>query len=326
MRGLPRRVSALLEKAKESALLAVDVYNKPKTAFRAGGFVVLMCIAWTALLHAIFEKKKINYFYKRKNRFVMVDGEKKAWDLRNAAERHFDAQSPILQNIKFFYELRNKIEHRFAPEIDSEILGECQSFVLGFEKTLVEHFGDKHSLLDTDLVPLHFAGHKRDIPKNLDGGKVLEFIRSFRNSISQEVRNSQEYAYKVFLIPNVGKNREAADAAVDMFVVNEGDAAAMKQHDSMIVAIKEKRVPVANQGRLKPKMVLSAIKKKTGITKNMTWHVDMWKKYKVRPDGNSKNPHKCRSEFCQYDDPHGDYVYTDQWVDFLIRKEIKSPK
>jgi type I restriction enzyme, R subunit len=36
---LPIKVSNLLEKAKESALLAVDIYNKPKTSFRAGGFM-----------------------------------------------------------------------------------------------------------------------------------------------------------------------------------------------------------------------------------------------------------------------------------------------
>ena len=62
-RGLPGKVSNLLEKAKESALLGVDIYNKPKTSFRAGGFVVLMCIAWTSLFHAIFEKQRVKYFY-----------------------------------------------------------------------------------------------------------------------------------------------------------------------------------------------------------------------------------------------------------------------
>jgi hypothetical protein len=44
-RGLPRDVVSQLEKAKDSALLAVEVYNKPATVFRSGAYLVLMCIS-----------------------------------------------------------------------------------------------------------------------------------------------------------------------------------------------------------------------------------------------------------------------------------------
>jgi hypothetical protein len=36
MRGLPRQVKAALEKARDSALLAVEVYNKPAVKFKSG--------------------------------------------------------------------------------------------------------------------------------------------------------------------------------------------------------------------------------------------------------------------------------------------------
>ena len=102
-RGLPKKVSTLLEKAKESALLAVDIYNKPKTSFRSSGFIVLMCIAWTSLLHAIFEKNKIKYFDRGKNnRYVRIDGEKRAWSLVESAKYFFKENNPILKNILFF--------------------------------------------------------------------------------------------------------------------------------------------------------------------------------------------------------------------------------
>lgn len=42
---LPYKVRNMLEKAKESAMLAIEVYNKPATKFRSGGYIVLMCIA-----------------------------------------------------------------------------------------------------------------------------------------------------------------------------------------------------------------------------------------------------------------------------------------
>ena len=36
MRGLPRKVKGALEKARDSALLAVEVYNKPAVKFKSG--------------------------------------------------------------------------------------------------------------------------------------------------------------------------------------------------------------------------------------------------------------------------------------------------
>ena len=65
-RRLSKKVKSLLQKSRESALLAVEVYNKPNTTFRSGGYIVLMIIAWTSLFHAIFERQKIKYFYKKK--------------------------------------------------------------------------------------------------------------------------------------------------------------------------------------------------------------------------------------------------------------------
>ena len=54
MRGLPRTVREGLDKARDSALLAVEVYNKPAVKFKSGGYITLMIIAWTSLFHAIF--------------------------------------------------------------------------------------------------------------------------------------------------------------------------------------------------------------------------------------------------------------------------------
>ena len=47
-------------------------------------------------------------------------------------------------------------------------------------------------------------------------------------------------------------------------------------------------------------------------------HVKAWKYYKVRAD--SGKTLACKAEFCQYNEAHGDYVYTVEWVDFLVRQ------
>lgn len=62
-RGLPLNVKLCLDKALDSALLSVETYNKPAVKFKSGGYIVLMCIAWTSLFHAIFFKRGIKPFY-----------------------------------------------------------------------------------------------------------------------------------------------------------------------------------------------------------------------------------------------------------------------
>ena len=67
-RGLPLNVKLCLDKALDSALLSVETYNKPAVKFKSGGYIVLMCIAWTSLFHAIFFKRGIKPFYREKNK------------------------------------------------------------------------------------------------------------------------------------------------------------------------------------------------------------------------------------------------------------------
>lgn len=79
---LPKATKELIEKAIDSATQAISTYIDPRSSFRTGNFTVLMTIAWTSLLHAYFEREKTKYFYKGENgRYVLVDGDKKAWDL-----------------------------------------------------------------------------------------------------------------------------------------------------------------------------------------------------------------------------------------------------
>ena len=44
----------------------------------------------------------------------------------------------------------------------------------------------------------------------------------------------------------------------------------------------------------------------------------------MRPPKGDPHPEKTKVEFCQYDAAHKDYVFTEQWVTFLI-EEMKKP-
>lgn len=54
---------ALIFKSREAALAAVQIFNNPQITFKSEIFIVIMCIAWTYLLHAYYRKKKIKYIY-----------------------------------------------------------------------------------------------------------------------------------------------------------------------------------------------------------------------------------------------------------------------
>ena len=64
---LPEQVEELVVKARDSAILSIDIYNRPIAAFRSQGYIVMMIIAWTALFHAIYEMNGTDYFYKDKD-------------------------------------------------------------------------------------------------------------------------------------------------------------------------------------------------------------------------------------------------------------------
>ena len=82
-------VEALVTKAREATLLALDIYNRPATVFRSEGFLVMMVIAWTSILHAIFERDGVDYFHKdADDNPVLVDGDKKAWEIMECVKKH----------------------------------------------------------------------------------------------------------------------------------------------------------------------------------------------------------------------------------------------
>ncbi len=71
----------LVAKARESALAALRVYNDPLAGFRTETFIVLMVIAWNALLQAIMERSGVDYYERdAAGRVIEVSGRGKVKD------------------------------------------------------------------------------------------------------------------------------------------------------------------------------------------------------------------------------------------------------
>lgn len=333
-RGLPQKVQLSLSKALDSALLAVETYNKPAVKFKSGGYIVLMCIAWTSLLHAIFYKKKIKPIYKEKGRFKKINGEIQYWELKTCSAKYFDSNNPIRKNLEFFIPLRNKIEHKFLPELDANIFAECESLLLNFDKVVEKEFGAKYCLRESLSFALQLFPSKESLlmstKTNKDYDNILSFINQYRSSISADIFNSGEYAFKAFLI-QVANHKSQDTLPIQFYAYDKMSEDEKRKVEKIAALVKEKYIPVANDDKLKPGAVVkrvqealgnkTIIKGKKRVDKfNADTHTRCWKKYHVRPENHSEHPERTNSTYCVYDSMNKNYGYTQAWVDFLIEK------
>lgn len=168
------------------------------------------------------------------------------------------------------------------------------------------------------------------VKHNPNAKSVVEFINSYRSSVSTEIFESNKYTFKAFLI-QVG-NHQSKEALPIQFVnydkLNDEQKSELGKFVSMV---KFKEVGISNIDKLKTgdvvKLVQTALgnpkvtRQKKQIDKfNFDTHIRCWKKYNVRPKSTSKQPDQTNAAYCIYDKAHNDYLYTKEWVNHLIEK------
>ncbi len=262
MRGEPLIVKQLLQKAKDSALLAVEFYNKPAVSFKSEGFITMMCIAWTSLFHAYFFKKKIKPYYRKTDKGKKLRYEKvieklpnnkeiedyKWWDLSKCIKEYFkDLNNGVRKNLEFFSGIRNLIVHRNLPELDANLFGECQANLLNFSDMLKSEFGERHKIdnmlsfsLQMFNQPKNFIEASKSELKKKNAIEIVEFIKAFRSTLSEDIIFSPEFSYKAVLIQV--KNHESIDALPLRFINEKDLTEEQKEHlkNMGVVLIKEK--------------------------------------------------------------------------------------
>ena len=330
------KARTILESSINSALTAVETYNRPRTHFRIENYIVLMMIAWTKLFHAFFQSEiGEKYFYKEKNgRYKIVNGEKKAWELSECIKEYQkrpkdypNLPEAAVANLRFFIGIRNKIEHRYwdSSSLDILIFGECQALLYNYESFLISLFGEDFSINTCLAYALQFshlrAKEQLEAQRDLlsrDMRDIKRYIDKYKTDLPQEIFDSQEYSIKLLQIPKVS-NTNRHDIAVE-FVnwkhLSEDDKESYRQISAII---KDKIIiqSVANADLLKPKEVVKAVETKTGIKISINDHTCLWKSFRIRPSSASDSKFDTVTKYCIYDEPHNDYLYTDQWVNFI---------
>lgn len=328
------KTKSILEGSIDAALLAVEVYNKPRTTFRSQAYIVLMIIAWTRLFHAYFNKTIGNtYYYKDKNgHYKLIDKktkERKAWELRTCIQKYGSLSEPVKANLDFFIGLRNKIEHRNVTErqVDTKIFGECQSLLCNYENLLIQIFGEEYALNESLVFSLQFSymrpKEQRQANKNVLSSEMKEirsYIENYRSTIRDEIFNSQEYSIKLIQIPKVS-NTNRNDLAIEFVRLDELDSADKERYQQIITLIKGIEVPTEgkNVGRFLPKQVVEKVGER--IRRNFVYHDHqaLYTIFSVRPPGKDPKPDRTNTKYCHYDFANKKYVYQESWVDFIVK-------
>ena len=325
--SLELEVERIVVKAREAALHALDSYNRPSTIFRSEGFIVMMVIAWRSLFHAIFEKRGTNYTYLNDdNTPKVIDGDEKAWELSQCIKEFFgDSNNSIRANLEFMIGLRNRIEHRYVPALDPHIAGECQALILNFDNLLVSEFGDFYALREALAVPIQTSNirpaNQMEAVKQFQGKQyddLIDYINSFRDDLSDTIYQDPKFSFRVYLIPKIGNHESSSDLAFEFVKYDSSKSEDMQALQHQVALIKDRQVPVANQGTYKPSRVARIVAERTGRIFKTHHHTLAWKMYDARKSG--ENPEECKIIYCQFDQVHNDYIYTQEWVDFLVTK------
>ncbi len=329
-----------LRKCQAAAIAAVDSYNRPGPRFRTAVYVVLIIMAWQAFFHAYFYSQNKKPWYQSKKskhkkgvRYEKIDGEPKHWDLAECLVKYYRDRHPSeRKNLEFLLGLRNKIEHRNLPELDTILFGECQAALMNLEDYLEGKFGTQYGLRESLSLSLQFSRSKPQEQKKaintLAGGakSVVEYIERFRGGLTDDVLNDLGYSYRVFLVPKIANRENTADAAVEFFHIDETDEEQRADLLRLNVIIKERQVPIANLDKKKPSEVVNIVSQAIPFVFKMHHHTTAWKHFRVRPTQKDSKPECTNSNYCVYDRAHRDYLYTNAWIQKLIREMSDQAK
>lgn len=336
MARLGADIKAHLEKATQAAVAAVEVYNRPGKQFRTAQYVIFIIIAWTALFHAVFFQRGQKPWCRKGGegtgtRYVQIDGEPRYWDLATCLREYFGEKNPPNRaNLEFLLGLRNRIEHRHLPELDPALYGECQASLMNLEEFLVEQFGAKWALAESLTVALQFShavpSARAKAIKRLGSSHstgVLDYIATFRGRLPPETLASTEYSFSVYLIPKIANRASAADLSVEFVPFDPSKPEEAAHLNKVAALLKEKQVPVANLDLMKPTEVVTRVRARVPYSFTSDSHARAWRHFGVRPSSGAAHPARTKAKYCVYDKAHHDYLYTNEWVELLV-KEIAT--
>jgi uncharacterized protein DUF3644 len=290
-----------LIRARESMVLAVQVFNSPSLKFKTEVFSVLANIAWTYLLHE---------FYDRKNVPIIVDGRSLLLSQMTARE-----DCPLSQgmkdNLSSLKIIRDQVEHLLLRRSDLKFLSIFQANCLNFDSKICELFGEDKSLQNELSFSLQFAKlgfeqvtelHKYDVPAEIEA-----IDSEITRELGDERMSDLEYRFRVvYTFENATKSK------AHIKFVHPGDEGADEVRNVLI-----KREISDHQYPHKPGVATQLIRERSGRAFSSHNHTQAWRKFDARPQSGVGQPRNTNGDYCVYHSAHRDYTYSDKWVEFV---------
>jgi hypothetical protein len=321
----------MVEASKREALEAVSHYNRPLADRGLEGFFMHMHTAWLYLLQAEFHQAGTDMRYRStKGHLNKVDGEPKRWDLaRCARERWPNPNNPVRANVDLTVRIRNKVEHRWTERVSLLVAGRAQALVSNYEDELVTHFGEAQSLGGSLRFPVFVGALSRDGAVRLAkeqarvGKGLRRLISDFEAGLNTETIEDPRYELRVHLIERVSPKFDA-DLAIEFI---RDDALTDQQRDVLRelgregkVVVRDVMRPVVLPDWLLPKPAAERVNARLPFEFNVSHFTTSWKKLGIRPASVDTNPKRTKADYCVYDTPNRNYVYSDAYVEYLVRK------
>lgn len=292
-----------LIRAREAMLLAVQVFNSPTLRFKTEVYAVLANIAWTYLLHEHYER----------NGVAIIQGDGRSLLLSQMIVR---ADCPLSQgmcdNLNSLKLIRDAVEHTLFRRSDARFLSIFQACCLNFDKALCDLFGEEKTLKNDLSFSLQFAKLDFDQLAQVQSYEVPASIRALDKQIDDDLGEDRvsdiEYRFRVvYTFENATKSKS------HIKFVHPTDEGTEEIRNVLIKKeISDKLYP------LKAGRVAELVRAKSGRPFSTRNHTQAWRKFDVRPRGGVGQPDNTNKDYCIYHQAHGDYTYSEKWVDFLV--------
>lgn len=297
-----------LVRAREAMILAFELFNTPRIAFKIGVFLMLTNVAWTYLLHEFYESKHVPVVNELGYSLLLS---------QMLARDDCPLTKACKQNLTALKEIRDVVEHRIIGPFDLKRLPLFQSNCLNFEKALTDLFGQRLTLGRELGYTLQFAKLSTEEIATLQGFDLPQHIAALDATLAANLGEGDaenlEYQFKViYTLTNATKNK-----AHFQFV--QPDSAEGKEIQNVLIKYK----PADDIWPLKPGTVIKLVKAESGRNFTNDKHQRAWKMHKARPKTKAADPAATEKKFCVYHPPYKSYTYSQAWVDFLV-EQIKD--
>lgn len=317
-----RRISSvkreLIQKSREAALSAVQVFNNPLITFKSEMFIVNMHIAWTYLLHAFYREKKIEYCYVKKvtnsGRRIFDTtkfGARKYWSLEDCLNcNKTPVEKNVDNNLRFLIGLRHEIEHQMTTKIDDALSARFQACCINYDELMTKLFGTENSIKKYLSFSLQFSSITEEQAKMLDTYKdilpsrLTSYVQKFDESLSTEEFNSTKFAYRVIYTQKVVNHPGQADRVFELI---DPKSEAAKKINITYASIREKE-----KTKYRASRIVSIIQSEGYPKFKIHLNTALWKKH------DAKNPHKGFGV-----DVEGYWYWYESWLEF-VRKYCKK--